>query len=77
MIHRGLKWFKILSHFGFEKPNSKPAIASYPPDLDLCNLSVLVANFTVLDRPKDGTTYKHLLPLMLIEKCYVNTWKNT
>ena len=26
---------EMLSHFGFEKPNSEPKIASYPTDLDL------------------------------------------
>ena len=25
---------EVLSHFGLEKPNSEPEIASYPPDLD-------------------------------------------
>ena len=28
----------MLSHVGFEEPNSKPKIASYPIDLDLGNI---------------------------------------
>jgi len=49
-----IKMVKMLSHFGFEKLNSEPEIARYPPDLDLgIILSLLIVNFTVLDCPRN------------------------